>query len=113
MPRRRDVTGPPAGFVAKEGSWPGGPFVPSAPAAVAVAAEISARLRSAIDDSGQSVTRVAAGLQVARTTVYDILNGTTFPDITTVANAERYFNRQLWPPYAGRRARKTTAGGGT
>lgn len=99
MPRRRDLAGPPAGYVADAGSWPGGPFVEDVPIAVVVAAHISARLREAIDESGQSMTQVAAGLQVARTTVYDILNGTTFPDITSVAGAERYFGRQLWPSY--------------
>lgn len=106
MPRRRDVAGPPAGFVAEGGSWPGGPFVEGAPTAVDVAAEISARLRTAIDTSGQSVTQVAAGLQVARTTVYDILNGTTFPDITTVANAEVYFDCPLWPAHTKQRSRR-------
>lgn len=103
VPRRKDLAGPPKGFVVPGGTWPEGPFVEGAPPAIGVAAHISAQLRVAIAESRQSMTQVAAGLQVARTTVYDILNGTTFPDITTIANAQRYFNQELWPRYTRRR----------
>jgi predicted DNA-binding transcriptional regulator AlpA len=91
------VVGPPNGYLTKAGRWPEGPFRQDAPPSVLYAAEISRRLRDAVADSGLNATEVAAGLQIARSTYYDLLSGTTFPDIHTVANAETFLRSNLWP----------------
>jgi DNA-binding phage protein len=69
---------------------------------VLVAAYVASALSLAIKNSGQNMTEVADGLHVARSTVYDVLRGTTFPDFVTIVNAEIYFGRSLWPKHVKR-----------
>ena len=97
MPRRRGVLGPPNGYVAHGGTWPAGPFVENVPQSVLVAAGIAERLKRAVEEAGLNVSEVAEGLGVARSTYYDILNGTTFPDLHTLVGAETFLNIRLWP----------------
>ena len=97
MPRRTGVTGPPTEYLTSRGSWPVGPFRKETPPAVRYAAEIASRLQEAIDASGANMSAVARSLGVARSTLYDVLGGRTFPDIHTIATAERHFGVTLWP----------------
>lgn len=97
MPQRSGVTGTPRSYVTGRGTWPVGPFRKDTPRAVYYAAEIAKRLKAAIDASGQSMTAIATELQVARSTVYDVIKGETFADLRTLALAEAYFGVRLWP----------------
>lgn len=68
---------------------------------VLTAAEIARRLRAAVLEAGLNVSQVADGLGVARSTYYDLINGTTFPDLHTLVSAEAFLGVSLWP---GRRS---------
>src|SRR5690348_3825969 len=97
MPRRTGVAGAPNSDVRDGGTWPGGPFRKDTPASVVYAADTARRFRMAIDAAGGNMSAVAADLGVARSTLYDILDGTTFPDLHTLASAEQHFGVRLWP----------------
>jgi len=97
MPQRTGVTGTPRSYVTAKGTWPDGPFRKDTPRAVYYAADIAKRLKAALEASGESVTAVAAALQVARSTIYDVIKGETFADVRTLALAEAHFGVRLWP----------------
>jgi hypothetical protein len=97
MPRRTGIVGAPNAYLRANGIWPDGPFRKATPPSVMYAAEISRRLKDAIDKAGGNISAIAGDLGVARSTLYDILRGTTFPDLHTLAGAERYFGVRLWP----------------
>ena len=97
MSRRRGVLGPPNGYLARGGSWPDGHFRKDVPDTVLTAAEIARRLRAAVVDAGLNVSQAAEGLGIARSTYYDLMNGTTFPDLHTLVSAETFFGVSLWP----------------
>lgn len=90
---RRSITGPPRAFT-RRGAWPGTPKA-DAPPAVEYALRIAANLAMLVDE--RTVTEVAAAARVARSTIYDIINGTTWPDLVTVAHLETAFGVRLWP----------------
>ena len=91
------MLGPPNGYLARGGTWPDGPFRKDVPDTVLVAAEIARRLRTAVHDAGLNVSQAADGLGIARSTYYDLLNGTTFPDLHTLVSAEAFLGVSLWP----------------
>lgn len=97
MPQRTGVTGSPRSYLAARGEWPDGPFRRNTPRAVYYAALIAKKFKIAIDESGQSITAVAEALDVARSTVYDVLKGETVADVRTLALAEAHFGVRLWP----------------
>jgi ribosome-binding protein aMBF1 (putative translation factor) len=80
-------------------TWPEGPFRADTPPAVFYAVEIAKRLRAAIDDSGQSVVSLAETLSLARSTIYDIINGETWADSYTLAALEAHLGVRLWPAH--------------
>jgi transcriptional regulator with XRE-family HTH domain len=65
---------------------------------VYVAAEISRRLIEALD--GRSKADVAAEIGIARSTIYDIVKGETWPDIATLVSLEELLDASLWPRWA-------------
>ena len=99
MPNRSSKVRPPSEYTASTGTWPEGPFDQDAPPAALYAAEIARRLRIAIDESGRSVTAIADALSVARSTLYDALNGAVYVDTVTLAAAEAYLGVRLWPDH--------------
>lgn len=66
--------------------------------AVAFAAEVSTRLDAALAD--RSVADVAREADVARSTVYDLRSGATWPDLLSVIKLELALDTILWvrPP---------------
>ncbi|WP_083652858.1 helix-turn-helix domain-containing protein [Serinicoccus sp. CNJ-927] len=72
--------------------WPTGD---ARDAAAAVAARLAVNLREAV--AGRSTRAVAELTGVDRTTVAAILNGTTWPDLATVARLEHGLVVDLWP----------------
>lgn len=63
--------------------------------AVEVARKLAQRLRSAMD--GRSAREVGSLSGVDYTTVNAVLNGTTWPDLRTIALLEAALNADLWP----------------
>jgi DNA-binding phage protein len=84
----------PVAFLA-EGAWPDGALEEGAPVAAEYVKVISSRLRDALAD--QNVVDVAARAGLARSTIYDVLGGTTWPDIVSIAQLEVTLNARLWP----------------
>ncbi|HLU30988.1 MAG: XRE family transcriptional regulator [Acidimicrobiia bacterium] len=91
---RRALRGGPAAYV-ESGRWPTGAIRPDAPGATWWAAEISRRLASALAEESKSATAEATGM--ARSTLYDILNGTTWPDLVTLVALEEHLHVAIIP----------------
>lgn len=94
MTRRRSAVGPPRDYV--DGSWPDGPAVPAAPRALEHARLIAIRLGEALE--GCSVTDVAEQADLARSTIYDLVGGRTWPDLISLGKLETALDVQLLPP---------------
>jgi hypothetical protein len=96
---RRNSSGTPREAVADAGSWPDNPIPVSTvdagvAAACVAAAKIAQRLQQALE--GHTVTGVAREADVARSTIYDILGGNTWPDIVTIFKLEKTLKVRLW-----------------
>lgn len=76
------------------GEWPDSLLAAEAPRSAALAQGIARRLRAALEHS--SARKAAAAAQVSPTTVTGIANGTTWPDIDTIARLECVLGVQLW-----------------
>ena len=86
---------PPAELV---GEWPD---EAAADVSVEVARALSLRLREAMADrSARDVGRLSG---VDYSTVYAVLNGTTWPDLMTIARLEAGLQVDLWPAGVARR----------
>lgn len=94
MAQRRKVLGAPADFITR-GAWPNGSPSKDAPTALAYAQHVSKRLSEILD--GQNISQVALDVDVARSTLYAILAGRTWPDFVTLVKLERAFKVRLWP----------------
>ena len=96
MPRRSKTYRSPRDWVSS-GTWPDGTFHHDAPEDVAVAVAIAKALEDALE--GRNRTQVAGDAEIERSTLYDILQGRTWPDTVTLAKLERELNRGLWPTF--------------
>ena len=67
--------------------------------ALAMSVEVAENLRRAM--SGRNISEIARLAQVARSTIYDIVSGTTWPDLVTVCKLEAALEEQLWPRRSG------------
>ena len=98
MTRRRSAVGPPRDYV--DGTWPEGAAVPGAPRALEHARMISLRLAAALE--GRSVTDVAEQADLARSTIYDLVGGKTWPDLISLGKLETALDIELLPPMPAR-----------
>jgi hypothetical protein len=94
VPRRSSAYRAPQDWLVS-GTWPDGSFDPETPVAVAHAVAISVALTAALQ--GRNKSDVAKAAQIERSTLYDMLNGTTWPDTVTLANLEAILEVTLWP----------------
>lgn len=98
MTHRRGVRGAPRDYLAAGAAWPDRSVQPGESVAIArsvsIAAGVSERLRAALD--GKSVAGVARDADVARSTIYDLLAGGTWPDLVTVTKLEEALDADLW-----------------
>jgi transcriptional regulator with XRE-family HTH domain len=78
------------------GEWPEGRLRVGAPVAARYAVQISLRLREAMD--ARAPGEVAAAADLARSTLHDLLNGRSWPDVVSLAKLEVELNVSLWPP---------------
>ena len=97
VPPRRSPAGPPRDFLA-QGEWPDGVLRDGAPVAARYALELSKNLREATE--GRAMAAVAEEADIARSTLYDILQGRTWADLQTLAKLEVTLGTQLWPELA-------------
>lgn len=95
--RRRGVEGPPGDY-AVSGQWPDCDLADDAPLGVRYALVISRMLREAVDD--RNVVEVAEKAALARSTIYDIIAGRTFPDVVSLAKLEWALETRLWPEWS-------------
>lgn len=79
----------------QSGVWPDGVLDSDAPPAARYVRAISVRLGEALIE--QSVVEVANRAGIARSTIYDLLAGTTWPDVVTLAHLEDVLEVRLWP----------------
>ena len=91
MPKTRPH---PTEFVAKKSFFPHGPYRPETPPEVYLAAALAIRLRTKIGD--ESVRYIAKKAGLSPQTILNILNGTTWPDLRTIAKLENAFDYRLW-----------------
>ena len=100
MPNRgsRTLKGGPAAYLRASARWPNGPLRKDAPTSAYWAAEISRRLEAAL--IGRSKSAVAEDVGMARTTLYDVVSGKTWPDLVTIAALEEALGIELWPRWA-------------
>jgi len=47
--------------------------------------------------AGRSISSVAEAVDVARSTLHDVVSGRTWPDFHTLVKLEEYLNVRLWP----------------
>ena len=70
------------------------PYQPGTPADVHIAAALATRLHKRI--SVESIRYVAKRAGLGPRTIINILNGTTWPDLRTIAKLEIALNGRLW-----------------
>ena len=81
-------------YLAKNGSFPDGPFRSETPPEVYLAAALAGRLDSRI--GRDSIRYVAKKADLSPQTILNILNGKSWPDLRTIAKLENAFNSRLW-----------------
>ena len=89
QPRQHPVT-----YLAKNGSFPDGPFRPKTPPEVYLAAALARRLKT--DIRYNSIRSVAKKADLSPQTILNILNGKSWPDLRIIAKLENAFNSRLW-----------------
>lgn len=77
------------------GTWPDGRILAKAPVAARYAAHIARELRTQLD--GRPASEIAAAAGLAKSTVYDLINGTTWGDMVSLAKLEQVLGARLWP----------------
>lgn len=87
--------GGPRAYLTSKGSWPNGPIRKDSPVATAWAAEFSRRLGESL--AGRSKSAVAEEAGLARSTIYDLLTGETWPDLVTISVLEDVLDTELLP----------------
>ncbi len=95
-------------------TWPKGPLRSEAPYEAHLARQIAETLypyvivtedkkpAPGLHPKAKTVAQIAQETDMARETIYNIRDGETWPDFTTIARLEIYFNIRLWG-YAHRR----------
>lgn len=85
---------PPCDFV-RGGAWPHAVLADHH--AAEVAQVVAQRLSEAMAGRGMSANRLARLSGVNRQTIANVLAGTVWPDLMTIANLEKHLGWRLWP----------------
>ena len=94
MSERRETPKRPRDYLAYEQAWPDGDLIEGAPPQARLAQALVRRLREACAD--RSVNDVARNADLSRATVYNLLSGTRWATIATVASLEVTLGVRLW-----------------
>lgn len=77
--------------------WPDEAGVhPNAPPEVYLILDMAKRLRKALDDKDVSITALARSAGMTRQTIYHLLDGKVWPQLSTIASLERALRRKIW-----------------
>ena len=93
LPKRRNLAAHPNSYIAA-GRWPGGPLRHNAPPEAHLARAMSLRLRTAA--ASWVLTELARTAGISEAVLYNVLNGSTWGDVVTVARLERALGMTLW-----------------
>ena len=85
---------PPAAHVTENGRFPNGPYRRDTPKEVFLAAGLSTRLNTKIGD--RSIRHIARQADLSPQTILNTLNGTSWPDLRTIARLETALDADLW-----------------
>jgi predicted transcriptional regulator len=97
--QRRNPSGGPRELLADDGIWPDNPKTPPGLAvgianACVAAAKIASRLERSVQ--GRNISSIARDADVARSTVYDVIRGDSWPDVITVFKLQETLGVRLW-----------------
>lgn len=95
VPRRSHAYRTPRAWVVDGGTWPNGPFQEDTPTVTGYAVHISVELTRALE--GRNKRDVAAAAGIERSTLYDLINGSTWSDTVTLGRLELVLDTSLWP----------------
>ena len=95
MPKRLDLESNPRCYLAS-GTWPDGPLVKKHPPEAVLAKHISTTFRNVCKFRGLSTRQAAAVVKISQKAVHNLLNGRSWPDLTTIARVEGNLGIQLW-----------------
>ncbi|MEU5417840.1 helix-turn-helix transcriptional regulator [Streptomyces sp. NPDC020667] len=84
----------PRGF-ARSGTWPHADLADHHAACVAQA--LARRLAAAMEQRDLSANRLAVAAGINRQTIANVLAGTGWPDLLTIASLEQALDTDLWP----------------
>jgi hypothetical protein len=103
MARRRKPARPgddtlkqPRAYLAEDGKWPYGPLVDNPPKEVLLAQGICKKILHYSQKRQWTRHHIAQEAAIGYQSLYTLLNGTTWPDIVTVARLEMLFKRRLF-----------------
>ena len=93
--------GRPRDYIAQGAEWPEGPLKPTAPIEAHLARGIAIKTKRYIEDrfpKSKDIPdyRIAGKVEISPQTLSNLLNGNTWPDLSTIARLERYLRRRLW-----------------
>ena len=120
MPARPGLEATPRDYLKPGNDWPDGDLeVPGDPKAVVpgvayFARYLAQRLRDALKETGKTKYRIAKDAGIHRQTVANILNGKSWPNLTTIYRLEVALEHRLWHNEDFRRSwqRPTPTGAG-
>lgn len=119
MPSLPGLEAKPRDYLKAGDDWPDGDLeVPDDPTAAVpgvarFARYLAQRLRDALKESGKTKYRIAKDAGIHRQTVTNILNGDTWPNLTTIYRLEVALEHRLWHNEDFRRAWQRPAHGGS
>lgn len=89
--------GPPATYLAKDGTWPTGPFRADAPELTASTARYTAAVRAQLQQRGWTIARLASETGMTASWASRMLRGLTWPDLDAVVRIEQVLGVSLFP----------------
>lgn len=84
---------PPCDYV---DAWPGGAVHSDAPPEFYLVRDIVKRLKEAMEDKNKSISALARDAGTTRQTIYNLLEGKAWPELSTIAWLERALGRRIW-----------------
>ena len=84
----------PCDYVQPGAEWPGGPLITGAPPEARLVRGIAQKLESR--GARENVTKIAKRCGLTPQTIYNVLDGKTWPDLTTIAQLEAHYRVRLW-----------------
>ena len=94
--KEEDKLKQPSDYVAAGKKWPAGPLVDNAPKEAHLAQGIAVKILDQIEKNNTTRHAVAKLRGIDAQTLYNVLDGKSWPNFVTVARLEIHFNRRLW-----------------